>query len=201
MKRKLFIAFLAGLVISVLALFGAACTGGFGNTTLSAPTNLTYDGTTLRWDAVENADRYTVSINGGSEYTVTLPSYSFIAPDSGEFTASVTAGSSSGQYEESSPAVMSFAELAPVAEINVAEGGELSWDAVANATAYLIRIDGEEQPVPLTTPSFSGLEPGRHSIQVRPIVSGNNSYYSQWSDVKTITLLETVAADDITYSQ
>lgn len=200
MKRKLFIAFLAGLVISVLALFGAACTGGFGNTTLSAPTNLTYDGTTLRWDAVENADRYTVSINGGSEYTVTLPSYSFIAPDSGEFTASVTAGSSSGQYEESSPAVMSFAELAPVAEINVAEGGELSWDAVANATAYLIRIDGEEQPVPLTTPSFSGLEPGRHSIQVRPIVSGNNSYYSQWSDVKTITLLETVAADDITYS-
>ncbi len=201
MKKKLLIAFFIGIVISVLSLIGTACSGGgFGSTTLSTPANLTYDGTTLRWNAVENADSYIVSVNGGSEYTVTLPSYSFIAPGTGEFTVSVTASSSDEKFTSSTAAVMSFAPLTPVSEIRVDETGALSWDTVANANAYLIKIDGVEQPVPLTTPDYSELQPGKHSIQVRPIVSDNNSYYSKWSDVKTITLLDTISAEDISYS-
>lgn len=195
MKRKYcVISILAVLVLTVSLVF-AAC----NKLELSDPENIKYDGATITWNAVENADSYVVRINDGNEYTVTVNSYPYDAAGA-QFNVTIKAVSKASKIVQSGESTKTFAPLGNITDIRFADDGTASWDAVDNATAYLIKIDNVEISAPVTTTTYSDIDAGTHSIQVRPIVANNDSYYSKWSPVKTITKLGTVSKDDITYS-
>ncbi|MDE6373047.1 MAG: hypothetical protein K2L72_00955, partial [Clostridia bacterium] len=188
------------LIASVATI--AACKGGGNPLSLSAPTNVNYDGSVITWNAVDNADRYTVCINDGQEYTATTNRHAYQANNS-EFKVSVKAVSAliSNKVITSDATVMNFKPLGKIDELRVSESGVVSWDTVDNATAYSVRFNGNSNnAITVVVPELTEIPEGRQSIQVRPIIEGDNSYYSTWSAAKTVTKLQSVAAKDITYS-
>ena len=197
MKRKL----LSLLLIVLTVIIGTALTscgdGGLG-LELAAPENVKYDGKTISWSSVENADSYTVKIDDGEEYTVTSPKFPYSAKGK-QFSVTVTAVSDAGALIKSGEAKKLFFPLDTVNELTVSKDGTLTWPVVENADAYEIQIDGEVVEEVSAT-SFSGFPAGTHQIAVRPIVSGDDSYYSSFSAPKSITVLGAVAKDDITYA-
>ncbi|MBQ7368272.1 MAG: hypothetical protein IJW60_01020 [Clostridia bacterium] len=200
MKKKLANLLLA-LIACLFAAFGfIAC--GENPLAVSAPTNVRINANTMavEWDSVNGAAKYTLSINDGTEYTTQSASYpcSQLVSQQQTFTVKVCAVSSVGDMK-SEPIMVTFTPLAKVADLTLSEEGSLTWSVVAGATGYAIRVDGVEQQVPLTVTDYPITMTSKHSYQVRPVVAGDNSYYSIWSDVKEITKLGTVDASKIKY--
>ncbi len=196
MKRNVLLVVL--LLLTATLLF-AGCDKVGGNKDFTAPENLQYDGATLTWDAVKDASYYMVTINDGDSWKVTTARYPYNAAGS-EFTATVYAVKEGKKKDvESEKTTMDFKPLSTIAEVRVADDGTLSWDVVNSATAYAIRIDGVLHNATVELPTFADVPVGRHSVQVRPIVAGDNSYYSSWSNAVTMEKLDSVAIDNITY--
>jgi len=71
------------MLIMIFAMFGfAGCAGatttdGLTINSVSIPTNLAINGTTLTWDAVDNANGYIVYVNDVEQTTLTTNSYNF----------------------------------------------------------------------------------------------------------------------------
>ena len=200
MKKKLANLLLA-LIACLFAAFGlVAC--GENPLAVSAPKNVRVDANTMSvvWDSVDGAAKYTISINDGTEYSISSTNYACTQLIQGQetFTVKVCAVGSVGDMK-SEATVMTFSPLGKVADLTLSDGGLLTWTVVNNATGYALRVDGAEQQVPLTVPEYSITTTGRHSYQVRPVVAGNNGYYSVWSDVKTVTKLDTVDSSKIKY--
>ena len=194
MKKKFF-----GILFSVLTLIVTTFLVACGALSLDKPENVSYDGTTITWNAVDNADKYTVQINEGAELTVTSNSYPY--ESNSEFSVTITAVSSAKKIVKSGETTVSFKPLDSVTEIRFSETGEATWDPVNNADGYEVMINGVKLNDVCLTPSFSGFEAGvRSSIQVRPIVRNNKSYYSKWSSIETITKLGVVEKESISYS-
>ena len=199
MKKKLANLLLA-LIACLFAAFGfVAC--GENPLAVSAPTNVRVDAGTMSvaWDKVEGAAKYTISINDGTEYSITNTSYvcSQLIQSNQTFTVKVCAVSSVGDMK-SEATVMTFSPLDKITDLALTEEGSLTWSVVNNATGYAIRVDGVEQQVPLAVTEYAIETTGRHSYQVRP-VGADNSFYSVWSDVKQVTKLGTVDASKIKY--
>lgn len=189
--NNLFIIFVVGL----FAFLTIACGG---NLELSKPDNVKYDGTTISWNQVENADHYLVSINDGEEYEVSGTVYPFVA-NSQTFTVKITAVSDLKKIVKSESTTMSFMALGNITEIRINDDGSVEWDPVDNATAYLLKVDNQE--IEVLDTKYDDLEPGTHNINVRPIVSGNNSYYSSYmKNGKSLTICGVVSKDDIKYA-
>lgn len=89
MKRKISLAVTLALVMLLGVLSLAACGESLQ---LANPENVKYDGSTITWKAVENADKYTVCIDDGEEKTVTNPKFSYNAGGK-EFSVTITARS------------------------------------------------------------------------------------------------------------
>lgn len=200
MKKKLANLLLA-LVACLFAAFGfIAC--GENPLAVSAPKNVRINASTMavEWDQVEGAAKYTISINDGTEYSISSTSYacSQFVMQQQTFTVKVCAVSSVGDMT-SEATVMTFSPLPKITDLALSEDGSLTWSVVASATGYALRIDGVEQQAPLATTDYPITESGRHSYQVRPVVAGNESYYSIWSDVQQVTKLGTVDASKIKY--
>lgn len=200
MKKKLANLLLA-LIACLFAAFGlVAC--GENPLAVSAPKNVRVDANTMSvvWDSVDGAAKYTISINDGTEYSISTTNYACTQLIQGQetFTVKVCAVGSVGDMK-SEATVMTFSPLGKITDLTLSDGGLLTWTVVNNATGYALRIDGAEQQVPLTVPEYSITTTGRHSYQVRPVVAGNNGYYSVWSDVKTVTKLGTVDNSKIKY--
>ncbi len=200
MKKKLANLLLA-LIACLFAAFGlVAC--GENPLAVSAPKNVRIDANTMSvvWDSVDGAAKYTISINDGTEYSISNTNYACAQLIQGQqtFTVKVCAVGSVGDMK-SEATVMTFSPLGKITDLTLSDGGLLTWTVVNNATGYALRVDGTEQQVPLTVPEYSITTTGRHSYQVRPVVAGNNGYYSVWSDVKTVTKLDTVDSSKIKY--
>lgn len=200
MKKKLANLLLA-LVACLFAAFGfIAC--GENPLAVSAPKNVRINASTMavEWDNVEGAAKYTISINDGTEYSISSTSYacSQFVMQQQTFTVKVCAVSSVGDMT-SEATVMTFSPLPKITDLALSEDGSLTWSVVASATGYALRIDGVEQQAPLATTDYPITESGRHSYQVRPVVAGNESYYSVWSDVQQVTKLGTVDSAKIKY--
>lgn len=200
MKKKLATC-LGLLIVMVLALFGFAACGE--SLSLDAPQNVKYDGVAITWSKVENANGYIVTI-GDKEYPVTTNRHAYIPTSAdGTFTVSVKAYSDliADKKSYSDPTEMSFRPLGVMGEITMSEEGVASWNIVEGASAYLLRYDGnDEKTVTTVTPSYSEFEEGAHQIQVRPIVEGDNTYYSKWSAAKSVNFLGAVKKESIQYA-
>ena len=182
MKRKklwLSVVIAAMLVCAVAGIAGCSKKDVEG---LYKPANLTYDGARLTWDKVTLAEHYTVQINGGEEKRVNTNLFTYDAKGE-EFDATVNAVIGKKTYGIS----MHFIPLDPIANLTVANDGVLTWDEVAGATGYRISVNGSV----LTTDSVENRyapEAGNNRIKVRPVVSGDNSYYSSWSEEKQVNV-------------
>ena len=199
MKKKLANLLLA-LIACLFAAFGfIAC--GDNPLSVSAPSNVRINADTMAvvWDKVDGADKYTISINDGTEYSITSTTYACaqLIQQQQTFNVKVCAVSSLGDMK-SDPTVMTFSPLSKITDLELSEEGALTWSFVNNATGYAIRIDGVEQQVPLAVTEYTIETTGKHSYQVRP-VGADNSFYSVWSDVKQVTKLGTVDASKIKY--
>ncbi len=197
MKSRKFTLILATVLLLMATVLFTACDA---KTKLTAPQDISYDGTVLTWPAVENADSYTVKINDAEPLTVRTNSYAYRA-DGTTFTVEIKAQNTTGKKPVLSDAfIMEFKPLEAINEVRVANDGSISWDMANLATGYKLKLDGKELEQVVYVPEFKEIGAGAHSIQVRPVIDGDPSYYSSWSPAVSLTILETLTKDDITYA-
>lgn len=190
------------LAVTALLLLAAAlltgCDKGAGE--LTPPTSISYDGEILSWPAVENALSYSVKIGDAEPLTVRTNSYAYRA--NGEtFTVEICSRNEKGKkVTVSEPYVIQFKPLESVGEIRLANDGTATWDMVNLATGYKVKLDGKELEQVFYTPEFKDAGVGSHSFQVRPVIDGDPTYYSTWSSVVSVTILDAVSHDGIVYN-
>ncbi len=80
---------------------------------------------------------------------------------------------------------MHFIPLDTIETITVSDSGELSWSEVVGASAYRISLNGDILPDDVTDTHYTA-QAGSNRIKIRPVVSGDNSYYSAWSAEKQV---------------
>lgn len=179
MKKKIWSVFISVFMLVALAFGVSACNKEkmkekVEELIYSEPKNLCYDGAYITWDKVELANHYTVAINDGEAKRSNSTTFAY---ESNE-TFDVTVTSVFDECEKS--ASITFTPLATIETVHIGQDGSLSWDSVGGATAYLLNINGTETTV--ETASYTALAEGSNRVKVRPIVSGDNSYYSKWSE-------------------
>ncbi len=191
------------LILTLLLACGlAACDKGeggggfFKDYTLEGPITIKYNGEAITWNAVENAEYYLVSINGGEERKITSPLFIYNAMQQ-SFTVKVTAKNEKNELS----AEDTFQPLGQITEISVDENGRLTWNTVDYATGYAVRIDNAQDPIVVSTNYMDLTEVGKHTYEVKPVMQNDDHYFSSYSEKKTVTILEQVAGDSITYSQ
>lgn len=176
MKKKILTILLLFAAFSVIGLF-TGCKKA-AQIVLGSPENIAYDGQYLTWDKVELANYYTVKINDGNATRANSTTFSYTTTE--KFDATITAVFDGVENSTSA----TFSPLATIEEIFVADNGELSWDSVSGATAYLLSINGKTTECAAN--NYADLPEGNSRVKIRPIVSGDNSFFSAWSKEKTL---------------
>lgn len=181
MKRKILLICML-LIIVITGIIGlAACSQA--DKLIYKIENIAYDGQYITWSKTELADYYNVQINGGEKARSNSTTYAFTSEETFEVTITAVAGG-----EDKASESVTFKPLAVIQTINVSENGELSWDAVSGANSYSLTINGTAATV--TDNYYSGLPTGSSRIKVKPIVSGDNTFYSKWSSEITAYIYE-----------
>lgn len=192
MKKRILLLMLLMLTVLAIGVLASSCVGG----KLTAPTDIRYENGSIIWSPVEGAEKYHVLVDGQSEKSTLGTSYAH--PNATEqFTVRITAVA---EGKDPASATHTFIPLDTVKEVRVADDGTLSWDPVAEAGAYVLKVDGTDITVYNT--EYSGLEAGAHSVQVRAdatAVGEGISYFSKFSDPKSVTICADVNSDTITY--
>lgn len=147
---------------------------------LYKPTNITYDGARITWDKVTLAEHYTVQINGGEKKRVNTNVFTYEAQGE-EFDVTVNSVISGKSYGNTTH----FIPLDTIETVSVSDSGEVSWAEVVGASAYRISVNGNILPNDVTDTHYTA-QAGSNRIKIRPIVSGDNSYYSMWSAEKQV---------------
>lgn len=155
---------------------------------LSAPV-LSVDGTTVSWNAVENASGYSVQVNNEAwSKPQTETSYKLDRSTAGNYTVRVKALGDGTHYrdgEETGATVLVTEKLA-TPEVS-AEHNSVSWNAVANAVEYKVKVDDGEWSKPQTELSYKleGVSAGEHVVKV--VALSDNELYTQ-SDEATLSV-------------
>ena len=150
---------------------------------------ITYDGATIKWNAISGAVNYKVIIDE-SEGVVSTNSVSYDA-NGQSFNVKVLAlgDPSKKVYNASEMGSRNFIYLAPATNLTMNEGGVLTWDPVKDAEGYEIKIRdiGTKK---VTEPKFTDFTPGKSiSLQIRAYTS-DNTYFAGWTDETTYLLLK-----------
>ncbi len=172
MKKKIVILVLSVLTM-LLAAFGIAGCSKAEDLLYKAPENIAYDGQYITWSKTEGANHYTVSIDGGDAARSNSTTYAYASTNTFEVTVTAVFDNS-----EKSTSV-TFKPLATIENITVSDNGEVSWDAVSGANAYSVSVNGTAQTV--TDTRITTLPEGSNRVKVKPIVSGDNTFYSSFS--------------------
>lgn len=73
----------------------------------------------------------------------------------------------------------------------------MTWDAIEVANRHIIRINNGNE-ISVSINEFTDLPIGKNSVQIKALVQGDDSYFSDWSDVFQYTILNT--PQDIYYN-
>lgn len=178
---------LLSLVILVVLIVAVACFAACNKVQdilTEAPDDIYYDGQYLTWDKVD-ADYYTVSINGGEAQRVNSATYEYASSENDfEVTISAVKGESSKSVSKT------FHLLPTIEQLFAHNDGIVWWDAVAGANAYEVKVNGQTVGQVSDT-SYDALSAGTSRVKVRPIVSGDDSFYSMWSAEKRVNIYDT----------
>ena len=143
-------------------------------------TTIQYDGKVFTWSASENAAKYNVVVNSNPSVMVVDAKFAYSAKTSDEsITVTITALNSEDKAATDSQ--RTFTRLATILESNIRfdDEGVMSWDAVENATGYIVKVNGQEKTVNVT--EFNDFIAGTtNNIQIRPI-SSDGSTFSDFS--------------------
>lgn len=180
MKRKLLLV-ICTLVIAIAGAIGLSACSKVREILLKAPENIAYDGTYITWDKVDNAEYYMVQIGNAEAARSNSTTYFYEA--NGEL-FDVTVSSVLGETQESTS--VTFKPLATIAEVFVGNDGSISWDTVSGANAYQISINGTVLANNITDTRYTELPEGSNRVKVKPVVSGDNTFYSFWSAEKDV---------------
>lgn len=172
MKKKILLLFLSFVAVFVAA-FGFSACNKVEELLYKAPENIAYDGQYITWNKTEGANHYTVSINGDG--AARSNSTTFAYTSSNTFEVTITAVFDNSEKSTS----VTFKPLATIENITVSDNGEVSWDAVPGANAYSVSLNGTTQNVKDTR--ITTLSEGSNRIKVKPVVSGDNTFYSSFS--------------------
>lgn len=181
MKKKKIIA-ISCVIICVLCLSVILVSCDENVSSLYKPTNIVYDGSRISWTRVQLADYYTISINGGEEKRVNTNMYTYTT-DETEFDVTVSSVIKNKTYSET----RHFISLDTITNITVSNSGLLGWPDVIGATGYRIQLNGEVLAEDVTEPHYQA-PIGNSRIRVRAVVSGDDSYYSTWSEEKNLNV-------------
>ena len=151
---------------------------------IEAPSDIYYDGQYLTWDKA-GADYYTVSVDGGVAQRVNSTTYPYVASGI-DFDVTVT----SVKGEASKSRTKTFHALATIEELNVYNDGTIWWNEVVGANAYRVQVDGQDAGE-ITQTTYMPAKAGISRVKVKPVVSGDNSFYSAWSAEKRINIYAT----------
>ena len=137
---------------------------------LAMPTGLLINGANLSWNAVPNADSYTVSVDG-AEHKAFTNSFSLQGlTEPGIYNIKVRADGNGTVFLDSEFSV-SYSHLVsqtlPAPTGLRIDGTNLRWSAVLNAVSYTVLINGTEHTVTGTSHSLLGLPAGIYTVSVR----------------------------------
>lgn len=194
-KRVLF-----AILLAVLMVFFAACEKDLpgGNKTLSAVSNISYDGSVITWQAVDNAQKYAVSINGQAAMSAPGNMFAYSNTAGTPFTVSIVA--SAEGYTDSEAVSKSFSPLGTVSNIQVSDDGIITYNPVDGAAYYLVNVDGVDNVVSGLT--YDQLTAGTHIVKISAkadSADGSVVYYSKYSDPKTVTICGEVEKNKIVF--
>lgn len=182
MKKRRNLILMLLVAVAALTLCFVAC-NKVKEAIMDAPENIYFDGQYLTWDKVD-ADYYTVSINGGEAQRVNSTTYAYQSTSTFDVTVTAVKGDASKGTSKS------FSYLSGIEQINVRNNGEAWWNASPGANAYEIQVDGTVVGQ-VTDTAYTALGVGSHRIKVKPVVSGDNSFYSTWSSEKYVNIYAT----------
>lgn len=177
-KKVLSVLIIAFAILSTLFMF-SGCKKAL-DYIQDKPENIAYDGNYVTWDKCERAQYYNVTVNDGTP--VRTNSTTYVYSSSEKFTVTVTAVYDKGEQSVS----ITFNPLATITNFYVSDDGTISWDAVSGATSYLVSKNGQESTVGET---FVSCSEGSTTVKVKPIVQGDKSFFSLWSEAKTVKVL------------
>jgi len=149
--------------------------------TLAAPT-VTLSGNVASWDAVTNATGYIVTLNGAAQAVQT--ERTFTLTNAGD-KITVQAVNSEDKYNASAQSnEVTFTATKLSAPSISLSGKVVSWAAVANATEYVIYVDGTEVATQSAT-SYTMTQQG--TVQVKAVGDGTVYTNSDLSNEVTLT--------------
>lgn len=192
---KKIVGFLLFILISLLVF--VACDDGSGKT-LGSVTDINYDGTTITWKAVDNAEKYTVSINGEEGISAPVPMFTYGNSSGSAFTVSIVAKAEG--CKDSTPTTITFSPLDMVTNIQISDDGTISYNPVDGAAYYLINVDGVDHIEAGLT--YDKLTAGTHVIKISAKADSENGktiYYSKYSDPRSVTICGEVDKNKIKY--
>ncbi len=171
--RKFFITLATIMMVALCGLF-AAC----GEPEAIDQTTIKYDGKTITWQGVD-AERYEVSVNGGTASTATTTVYHYSAASTDQ-TVEITITAYNGD-KASAAVTKTFTRLEKIqkADITFDENGKMTWPAVAGATEYVLRINNQEKPT--TATEYTDFVIGQtNNIEIMP--KAGDATFSEWSE-------------------
>lgn len=181
-------------------IFGLIGLVGCGGGSLEAPTNIKYDGNSCRitWDKVEGATEYVIQINEGNANKCGLESFPYDAQGT-EIVVKVKAVNKGKKKTiESEETVMNFMPLPTITDLTVSQTGVVSWKA-QQGCVYEVMDNGTVSPATIATNKIETHAVGEHLYKVRPVMPGDNAYYSYWSEAIAVTQLAQVDSASIKY--
>ena len=182
MKRILTLSLLLMLVLT-MCISLSACGKKVGEVD---PASIVYDGQTISWNAAKNATKYSVKING-YDFNCYTNSLAYKAEDE-TVTVEITPVNAKGKSGETT--ARNFRKLAEVENLYFDEDGNLSWDAVSGASAYLVEVNGKvsEKIMSCTYANTNFAEGKANTIRVRA-TSTDDSTFSYWGPQVSKTYL------------
>ena len=179
-------------------IFGLTGLVGCGGGSLEAPTNIKYDGSRITWDKVEGATGYVIQINEGNANNWGSESFPYDAQGT-EIVVTVKAVKKGNKKTiESEEAVMNFMPLPTITDLTVSQTGVVSWTA-QQGCVYEVMDNNTVSPATIATNKIETHAVGEHLYKVRPVMPGDNAYYSYWSEAIAVTQLAQVDSASITY--
>lgn len=170
-SRKM-IAMFTLLVVVALAISLVAC-NKVEELLYGGPENVAYDGQYIVWSNVDGAKHYTVAIDGGEAVRANSTTYAYSSTAPFEVTVSAVFD----DFVKSTS--ITFKPLARIENLTISDNGEVSWNAVSGASAYSVSVNGNIQTI---TDTRISVAEGSNKVKVKPIVSGDSTYFSSYSD-------------------
>ncbi len=182
---------LLSILLLVVLLFSFTGCSQDATRRLSTPKNVNVVNGLISWQTVENAQSYKVIING-VEHSTENPY--FLADSSVDFDCRVIAVGK-GYFDSLPSPTVSYTvirqQLATPQNVKVNYNGKISWDAVPNATGYVVTVNGEDIQV-----SATYLEVGNTVDFVATVVAVADGYIdSNPSERKTYTATNSPIVD------